>query len=86
MCCEYHFLIFLKSYENLVTPIMEQSKVVFYLTQALSMRILCLQRPTPLKPVSGALLLGRLLASPKNIRLGWKSLSGTSTKACYKNL
>jgi hypothetical protein len=29
--------------------------------------------------MSGAPLLGRLLALPTNIRLGWKGLSGTNT-------
>jgi hypothetical protein len=29
-------------------------------------------------------LYGRLLASPTNIRLGWKGLSGTNTLAYYK--
>ncbi len=31
-------------------------------------------------------LLGRLLASPTNIRLGWKGLPGTNTLAYYENL
>ncbi len=30
-------------------------------------------------------LYGRLLVSPTNIRLGWKSLPGTNTLASYKN-
>jgi hypothetical protein len=34
---------------------------------------------------SGALLFGRLLSSPTNVKLGWKSLPGTNTLAYYKN-
>ncbi len=30
--------------------------------------------------------LGKALASPAHIRLGWKGLSGTNTLAYYKNL
>jgi hypothetical protein len=36
--------------------------------------------------LTGAPLLGKLLALPKNIRLGWKGLSGTNTLAYYKHL
>jgi hypothetical protein len=35
--------------------------------------------------LSGAPLLGRLLASPTTIRLGWKGLPGTNTLAYYGN-
>ncbi len=38
-----------------------------------------------MKHLSGAQLWGRLLASPTNISLGWKSLPGTNTLAYYKN-
>jgi hypothetical protein len=36
------------------------------------------------KDLSGAPLEGRLLASPTNIRLGWKGLSGTNTLVYYE--
>ncbi len=39
-----------------------------------------------MKHLSGVPLLGRLLASPTNIRLGWKGLPGTYALAYYKNL
>jgi hypothetical protein len=39
-----------------------------------------------MEPLSGTPLYGRLLASPTNIRLGWKSLPGTNTLAYYENL
>ncbi len=35
--------------------------------------------------LTGALLYGRLLASPENTRLGWKGLPGTNTLAYYEN-
>jgi hypothetical protein len=38
------------------------------------------------KHLSGAPFLGRLLELPTNIRLGWKSLPGTSTQAFCENL
>ncbi len=41
--------------------------------------------PTRVKLLSGAPLSGRLLASPKNIRLGWKDLPGTNTIAYSEN-
>jgi hypothetical protein len=37
------------------------------------------------KHLSGAPLKGRLLASPTNIRLGWKGWPGSSTLAYYEN-
>jgi hypothetical protein len=37
-------------------------------------------------PESGAPLYGRFMASPTNIRLGWKGLPGTNTLAYYENL
>jgi hypothetical protein len=37
------------------------------------------------KQLSGAPLKGMLLASPTNIRLGWKGLPGTNTLAYYEN-
>ncbi len=37
--------------------------------------------PTRVKQLPGVLLLVRLRALPTNIRLGWKSLSGTNTLA-----
>jgi hypothetical protein len=39
------------------------------------------QELTQVKDLSGAPLLGGLLALLENIRLGWKSLSGTNTLA-----
>jgi hypothetical protein len=36
-------------------------------------------------PLSGALLYGRLLASPANIKLGWKGLQGTNALAYSVN-
>jgi hypothetical protein len=36
--------------------------------------------------LSGAPLQDRLLASPTNIRLGWKGSPGTNTIAYYENL
>jgi hypothetical protein len=36
--------------------------------------------------LSGAPLKGRLLASPTNIRLGWKGMPGTSTLTYYENM
>jgi hypothetical protein len=42
--------------------------------------------PTRVKDLSGDPHYDRLLASPTNIRLGWKSLPGTNTQANYKNL
>jgi len=36
--------------------------------------------------LAGAPLYSRLLASPTNIRLGWKSIPGTNTLAYYENL
>jgi hypothetical protein len=41
---------------------------------------------TQVKHLSVATLWGRLLASPTNIRLGWKGMPGTNTLAYYKNL
>ncbi len=41
---------------------------------------------TRVKQLPGAPLLGRLLASPTNVRLGWKGLPRTNTLAYYKNL
>jgi hypothetical protein len=41
--------------------------------------------PTPVKPLSGDPLGGRLMALPTSIRLGWKGLPGTNTLA-YCNL
>ncbi len=38
-----------------------------------------------MKHILGAPLYGRLLASPTNIRLGWKGLSETNTLAYYEN-
>jgi hypothetical protein len=38
------------------------------------------------KDLSGAPLYGRFLASPTNIRLGWKGLPWTNTLAYYENL
>ncbi len=35
--------------------------------------------------LSGALLYGRLLASPTNIRLDWTGLPGKNTLAFYEN-
>jgi hypothetical protein len=37
------------------------------------------------KCLSGDPLLGGLLTSPINIRIGWKDLPGTNTLAYYKN-
>ncbi len=37
-------------------------------------------------PSEGASLLGRLLASPTNLRLGWKGLPRTNTLAYYESL
>jgi hypothetical protein len=39
-----------------------------------------------MKHLSGSPLYGRLLASPANIRLGWKRLAETNTLAIYENL
>jgi hypothetical protein len=41
--------------------------------------------PTEVEHFSGALLLGRLLASPANIILDWKGLPGTNSLAYYKH-
>jgi len=41
--------------------------------------------PTQVVHLSGSILLGRLLASPSNIRLVWKGFPGTSTLANYEN-
>jgi hypothetical protein len=38
------------------------------------------------KYLKGAPLWDRLLASPANVRLGWKDLPGTNTPAFYENL
>ncbi len=49
----------------------------------------CLQvrsEPTQVKHHSGALLQGRLLVLPTNIRLGGDGLPGTNALAYYKNL
>ncbi len=40
--------------------------------------------PTQMKHLSAAPLYGKLLALPRNIRLGWKSLPGTNTLAFNK--
>ena len=40
----------------------------------------------PMTHLSGAHLLGRLLALPTNNRLGWKGLPGANTITYYKNL
>ncbi len=37
------------------------------------------------KYLKGAPLWDRLLASPANVRLGWKALPGTITLAYYEN-
>ncbi len=42
--------------------------------------------PTLVKHLSGARLKGRLLASPRNIRLGWKGLPRTNTLAYYESV
>jgi hypothetical protein len=41
--------------------------------------------PTRVKHLSGDPLKRRLLASPTNIRLAWKSLPRTNTLAYYEN-
>ncbi len=41
--------------------------------------------PTRVQLLSGAPLSGRLLASPKNIGLGWKDMPGTNALAYYEN-
>jgi hypothetical protein len=38
------------------------------------------------KHLSGVLIMGRLLALPPNIRLGWIGFPGTSALAYYKKL
>jgi hypothetical protein len=51
---------------------------------SLSSLVQCLQikpEPSRVKNLSGAPFLGRLLALPVNIRLGWKGLLGTNTLA-----
>ncbi len=42
-------------------------------------------KPTQVKHLLGAPLQGRLLALPRNIILGWKSLSRTKALAYYEN-
>ncbi len=57
--------------------------------QSLSSLVYCLRvRPEHIqvKYLSGAPHYGRLLASPTNIRLGWKGLRQTNTQAYYKKL
>ncbi len=44
----------------------------------------CYVRENYVAPISGAPLLGRLLTSPTNIRLGWKGLPGTNARAYYE--
>jgi hypothetical protein len=39
-----------------------------------------------MKYLSGAPLYGRLLASPENIRLGWKGLPEENILSYYKNV
>ncbi len=41
--------------------------------------------PTRVKLLLGVPLSGRLLASPKNSRLGWKVFPGTNALAYYEN-
>jgi hypothetical protein len=42
--------------------------------------------PTRTRQISGAQLLGRLLALPKNIRMGWKKLAGDKHSSSLLNL
>jgi hypothetical protein len=41
--------------------------------------------PTEVKQLSDAAFYGRLLGLPTNLRLGWKSLAGSTTLAFYEN-
>jgi hypothetical protein len=55
--------------------------------ESLSWLVYCLQArldPTRVKHFSGAPLLGRLLASPTNIRLGWEGWKGTNALAYFE--
>jgi hypothetical protein len=59
-------------------------KIECLLLASLSRIVYCLQvrqEPMQVKHTSGAPLLGRLPALPKNIRLGWKGLPGANTLA-----
>jgi hypothetical protein len=54
---------------------------------SLSSLVLCLQvslEPSQVKHLSGAPLLGRLLAHPQCIRLNWEGLSGINALAYYE--
>jgi hypothetical protein len=42
------------------------------------------RKPTKLKQLLGAPFKGKLLASPVNIRLGWKGFSRTNTLAYFR--
>jgi hypothetical protein len=63
---------------NLDSKSLVVTKTLLLVTFKVSYTFLAIE-PTRVKHLSGAPLYGRLLASPTNIRLGWKGKPGTNT-------